>query len=231
KYPINLISYEGWRDSSDKFKWICSRCNNIYHLTLHEKVTKKYYSCPYCNNILPLPEESLKITYPEIAEEWERRNRHIPIASKEIYAPLISKNYASKRYNTRLLGFFKCSKCGIIYRRKIQDVIDKIDCEYCNAGATKTNTIKVFNEAGIYDENDFILYSAKQYHNFKCSICNHTYNANILDCLLEQYSCPKCDNKVINEKTNDYYGAAEPPVRCGVSHLSELTEPLLEIAI
>ena len=29
----------------------------------------------------------------------------------------------------------------------------------------------------------------------------------------------------------DYYGAAEPPVRCGVSHLSELTEPLLEIAI
>ena len=29
----------------------------------------------------------------------------------------------------------------------------------------------------------------------------------------------------------DYYGAVEPPVRCGVSHLSELTEPLLEIAI
>lgn len=24
----------------------------------------------------------------------------------------------------------------------------------------------------------------------------------------------------------DYYGAAEPPVRCGVSHLSGLTEPL-----
>ena len=25
---------------------------------------------------------------------------------------------------------------------------------------------------------------------------------------------------------SDYYGAAEPPVRCGVSHLSGLTEPL-----
>ncbi len=25
---------------------------------------------------------------------------------------------------------------------------------------------------------------------------------------------------------DDYYGAAEPPVRCGVSHLSGLTEPL-----
>jgi surface polysaccharide O-acyltransferase-like enzyme len=24
---------------------------------------------------------------------------------------------------------------------------------------------------------------------------------------------------------NEYYGAAEPPVRCGVSHLSGLTEP------
>ena len=28
------------------------------------------------------------------------------------------------------------------------------------------------------------------------------------------------------EKGTDYYGAAEPPVRCGVSHLSGLTEPL-----
>lgn len=26
-------------------------------------------------------------------------------------------------------------------------------------------------------------------------------------------------------KYNDYYGAAEPPVRCGVSHLSGPTEP------
>lgn len=26
-------------------------------------------------------------------------------------------------------------------------------------------------------------------------------------------------------KVNDYYGAAEPPVRCGESHLSGLTEP------
>ena len=26
-------------------------------------------------------------------------------------------------------------------------------------------------------------------------------------------------------KTTEYYGAAEPPVRCGVSHLSGLTEP------
>ena len=32
-------------------------------------------------------------------------------------------------------------------------------------------------------------------------------------------------------KQIDYYGAAEPPVRCGVSHLSGLTEPLLEIVI
>ena len=25
--------------------------------------------------------------------------------------------------------------------------------------------------------------------------------------------------------SSEYYGAAEPPVRCGVSHLSGLTEP------
>ena len=27
------------------------------------------------------------------------------------------------------------------------------------------------------------------------------------------------------ERLNEYYGAAEPPVRCGESHLSGLTEP------
>ena len=30
---------------------------------------------------------------------------------------------------------------------------------------------------------------------------------------------------------NEYYSAAEPPVRCGESHLSGLTEPPLSIAI
>lgn len=28
------------------------------------------------------------------------------------------------------------------------------------------------------------------------------------------------------ENVDEYYGAAEPPVRCGESHLSGLTEPL-----
>lgn len=30
-----------------------------------------------------------------------------------------------------------------------------------------------------------------------------------------------------NSELIEYYGAAEPPVRCGVSHLSGLTEPLI----
>ena len=29
----------------------------------------------------------------------------------------------------------------------------------------------------------------------------------------------------MGERMNEYYGAAEPPVRCGESHLSGLTEP------
>ena len=42
-----------------------------------------------------------------------------------------------------------------------------------------------------------------------------------------------CDEKarmVCQKQTelDEYYGAAEPPVRCGVSHLSGQTEPLCE---
>ena len=32
--------------------------------------------------------------------------------------------------------------------------------------------------------------------------------------------------EVIGDRIAEYYGAAEPPVRCGESHLSGLTEPL-----
>ena len=30
---------------------------------------------------------------------------------------------------------------------------------------------------------------------------------------------------MLNDAVGEYYGAAEPPVRCGESHLSGLTEP------
>ena len=32
--------------------------------------------------------------------------------------------------------------------------------------------------------------------------------------------------RAVSIALNEYYGAAEPPVRCGESHLSGLTEPL-----
>lgn len=36
----------------------------------------------------------------------------------------------------------------------------------------------------------------------------------------------KMDKRIIR-RGSEYYVAAEPPVRCGVSHLSGLTEPLI----
>ena len=36
---------------------------------------------------------------------------------------------------------------------------------------------------------------------------------------------PYKDRERINNCLDEYYGAAEPPVRCGESHLSGLTEP------
>ena len=33
------------------------------------------------------------------------------------------------------------------------------------------------------------------------------------------------NERFLENEQNEYYGAAEPPVRCGESHLSGLTEP------
>ena len=43
---------------------------------------------------------------------------------------------------------------------------------------------------------------------------------------LEQFITVIGENNPDKEMLNEYYGAAEPPVRCGESHLSGLTEPL-----
>ena len=46
------------------------------------------------------------------------------------------------------------------------------------------------------------------------------------------YTCPNCGETfrlnypTLYHQMEEYYGAAEPPVRCGESHLSGLTEPL-----
>ena len=41
----------------------------------------------------------------------------------------------------------------------------------------------------------------------------------IFDCILNRME------QQDDEQASEYYGAAEPPVRCGESHLSGLTEP------
>ena len=42
----------------------------------------------------------------------------------------------------------------------------------------------------------------------------------------EQYREYQIWHVEVQEELDEYYGAAEPPVRCGESHLSGLTEPL-----
>lgn len=41
------------------------------------------------------------------------------------------------------------------------------------------------------------------------------------------YSLESMSEELIYQERSEYYVAAEPPVRCGVSHLSGLTEPLI----
>ena len=62
-----------------------------------------------------------------------------------------------------------------------------------------------------------IEYSSRKNNRLKRLIKNAGFDqpeANIMDI-----------NYTSGRKLNEYYGAAEPPVRCGESHLSGLTEP------
>lgn len=119
RYPINSISSEGWANSSHEFEWKCLKCNNTYKLMLSKKIKNSRDSCPYCNGTLPYPMFSLKVKFPQIATEWDKRNCHTGISSEKIFV-----NTKDKKFSTSLKGLFRCSNCGVIYKRKIQDVIN-----------------------------------------------------------------------------------------------------------
>ena len=62
------------------------------------------------------------------------------------------------------------------------------------------------------------IYSDKlsQYYELRCGVLSESAQKHEL-CYLKRF-----DNYL------EYYGAAEPPVRCGESHLSGLTEPPID---
>ena len=47
----------------------------------------------------------------------------------------------------------------------------------------------------------------------------------VLNTLITEFITLCVKHHMTGKVPNEYYGAAEPPVRCGVSHLSGLTEP------
>ena len=51
-----------------------------------------------------------------------------------------------------------------------------------------------------------------------------SYFLNYMEKHPEEFTCQDVRDFLLAK--NEYYGAAEPPVRCGESHLSGLTEPL-----
>ena len=51
------------------------------------------------------------------------------------------------------------------------------------------------------------------------------YNRKVLDMNIAAYCRVSTDKADQLNSLDEYYGAAEPPVRCGESHLSGLTEP------
>lgn len=57
-----------------------------------------------------------------------------------------------------------------------------------------------------------------------CPSCHHEGDFELWDSINTALD-PEMKEKVLNQSI-EYYGTAEPPVRCGESHLSGLTEPL-----
>ena len=88
--------------------------------------------------------------------------------------------------------------------------------------------IAVWSDAN--GQDDLIWYNAKKDGNLwyvDVELKNHKYGSGLYHAHVYATDSRGITKGVKALEYTEYYGAAEPPVRCGVSHLSGLTEPLI----
>lgn len=192
-YDLDWISYSGWYDFDEPLKWKCSKCNHEYDMLFKRKVLFGDKACPYCNGILPTYEHSLAYLYPEIAEEWDKREQAIKKSSREIFGDKIGERRA---HGIETLGMIQCKRCGVIHLRKIEDVIND-KCIFCDQGASFEWTEKVFREKGVYAPDEYYCeYKAEAIvETFTCEECGNIFTANLMNRLIRKYTCLGCENR------------------------------------
>lgn len=98
-------------------KWICPICGGEYSASVEDMVNG-LAECPYCNNQRPLAGfNTLKVLYPEIAEEMSLNNEKGP----DDVLP-----------NSSYIAEWICSKCGYTYKASVRDRVASGDlCPAC----------------------------------------------------------------------------------------------------
>ena len=124
-----------------------------------------------------------------------------------------------------------CEKCKGKMNWSIEGATQGWRCPMCG-----WNIITTYIEDIDRDETEYSLYikNVTEVDAEKIKFVAKTANVNFViakqmlekreACILKA-KAPKI-KLVITKLQDEYYGAAEPPVRCGESHLSGLTEPL-----
>nr|QBK86128.1 MAG: restriction endonuclease [Marseillevirus LCMAC101] len=90
-YKMNPFSPENYPPSSNKkVWWKCKKENcgcHVWEASICDRTGKVKRGCPYCSNKKLCPHNNLLVTYPEICEEWDKKNLYSP----EKYSPKSNK--------------------------------------------------------------------------------------------------------------------------------------------
>lgn len=173
--------------SNKKVSWICSVCGHHWIASINNRA-RLHSGCPGCaNREVVIGKNDLATTRPELISEWH------PIKNGALTPQDVTTN-SSK------LVWWKCSKCGYEWQKKVKD---KLGCPSC-AGrvlipgkndlySQYPDIVKEWNyEKNVGLDPKKIRQSSHQQIWWKCSECGYEWQASINNRTGKKSGCPIC---------------------------------------
>ena len=188
--------------SNKKVWWKCHKCRGSWQTTIYERTGKHGTNCPYCASQKVLKGyNDLATKYPEAIKQWNvEKNKNLQPydvmagSNKKVWWKCSKGHEFEQSVAARIKHIASCPICS---GQKILKGCNDLASQYPNV-AKEWNYTKNGNVTP-YDRT----WGSNKKAWWKCSKCNHEWQARISDRTRDRNGCPACANKVLVRGYND----------------------------
>jgi len=183
--------------TNKKLWWKCSKCGHEWKTMGNDRVQGK--GCPACSGLVATDKKNLAVVYPELAKEYMAPPKNLLPADKVVVG-------------TQKKLWWKCSECGHEWEASGSHRTRGRGCPACaNRVVTENNNLAVARpelaeEYMAPPKNelsaDKVVAGTNKKLWWKCSKCEHEWEATGSNRFHQGSGCPACANRVVTKNNN-----------------------------